>query len=185
MGRLMRKANRAAPSRPRPTNRPTVMVTPERDTPGCRARAWPTPMTSASSRPTSSIVRLPRTPSARASSSAPDDHHHGDEPDLVGVLLDGVGQQRAGYRRRHRRDRDQPAEPAVLRLAGFARGLGQAHDVVAEVGDRADQRAEVEGHVEGLLAATRCRRSRPSRTATGPGGGGPTTRSGGTRRVPG
>ena len=81
----------------------------------------------------------------------PHDHHHGDEPDLVGVLLDGVGQQRAGDRGRHGRQRDQPGEPAVLRARGSHGRPGQAHDVVAEVGDGPAQRAEVQRHVEGLL----------------------------------
>ena len=117
IGRLMRNANRAAPSRPSPTKRPTVIVTPERDTPGCRAMAWPTPMTRASVRLTSSIVRLPRAPSARASSRPPT------------MSITAISQIWSVFssiesansppddRGGHRRHEHQPPQAAVLRLA--------------------------------------------------------------------
>jgi len=40
MGVLKRKAKRAAVARSRSLNNPAVMVIPERETPGIRARAW-------------------------------------------------------------------------------------------------------------------------------------------------
>jgi hypothetical protein len=63
----MRKAKRAAPSRERPSTRPVVIVTPERDTPGWRATAWPAPMSSASRSVTSSAARVPVRRSAHPS----------------------------------------------------------------------------------------------------------------------
>src|SRR6266508_4012790 len=45
MGSASRNENLAADSRSSPRTRPAVMVTPERDTPGCSATAWATPST--------------------------------------------------------------------------------------------------------------------------------------------
>ena len=59
-GMLIRKAKRTAPSRSSPARRPAVIVMPERDTPGCSATAWPTPISTASRRVTSSTVASAR-----------------------------------------------------------------------------------------------------------------------------
>jgi hypothetical protein len=58
MGTLIRKENRAASSRRRPRKSPTVMVAPERETPGNRAAVWARPIPIASLKPSLSEVRV-------------------------------------------------------------------------------------------------------------------------------
>src|SRR5690606_27443471 len=57
IGIASRKENRDAVSRVMPRNRPAVMVTPERDVPGTRARAWAMPTRTASFQLSVSRVR--------------------------------------------------------------------------------------------------------------------------------
>ena len=66
IGSDSRNENRAAVSRSRPIARAAVIVTPERDTPGCSAIAWASPRKSPVRTP---IESMPRTLGMRLSTS--------------------------------------------------------------------------------------------------------------------
>jgi hypothetical protein len=83
-----------------------------------------------------------------------DDQHEDDETNLPEALFDQVIEQDADDEGRHRREDDEPGEPAVgvavERAVADRRHAGrdQPQPVRAEVGEKSDQRPDVEHHAE-------------------------------------
>ena len=104
-----------------------------------------------------SILRWPIGGRRRPSSRPNDDQRDGDDPRLAEVLVDLVLEHRADEGGRDRRQQQQPGDLALGRdrLAAAEDGppalADVHHEVLAEVGDDGDERAEVEGDVERLL----------------------------------
>ncbi len=144
-------ANRAAPSRPSPTNRPRLIVMPDRDRPGCRARAWPAPITRASRRVACSNVRRPSAPSAQASTNAPTMSITATSQIWSVVRSIGPANTTPATAAGTDETRTSRARRASFDSRSARQGAAQAHEVVAEVGDGAEQGPQVEGDVERLL----------------------------------
>ncbi len=189
-GIIIRKLSRAAASRSKPRRRAAVIVIPERDVPGFSASACAAPTITASRTPNSSTLRCPVDRSAHRQQQTEHDERDADDHRRAELLVDPRLEQRTGQRRRHRRQQEQPRQPPFRGGRSVAvdhepEPVSHVHrEVLAEVEDRGEERAEVEGDVERLLD-TRPSRSRPTRTATGRAAGARSTRSAGTPRAPG
>ena len=157
---------RAAASRSNRTNRPAVIVIPDRDVPGLRASAWAAPMSDGVAGLQVLDLAIARHPVGDAEQQPAEDQRDGDDRRRAEVLVDRVLE----HAPRPPPPAPSTAAAATRRAVGVAparrpqrgqSGPDVADEVVAEVDDGGDQRADVQGDVERLLDAL-VRRSRPS-----------------------
>ena len=139
--------SRVAVTRSRPRSRPAVIVAPDRETPGMRAKHCTSPMTSASAqgdRPRSRAApgvgagARPTTITALQS-----DQRGGHDPQVAQRAGDEVAGQQPDDRDRHRPEMTNQAEPVVERPRGPRRPPSprtqaddDPHDVLGEVDQR-------------------------------------------------
>ena len=114
------------------------------------------------------------------------EHEEADEVAACRAVLDEALEGDADEAGRDRADEQQPGEPLVGRLdATLAQaadpGAQDAHDLAPEVGEHGDERAQVQGDVEGLVEVGVVEEEVSSRTARARGSDGRSWRSAGTR----
>ena len=190
IGTSRRNERRAASSRLSFRKRPAVIVTPEREVPGIRARHWASPTPNALTNPRSSIERPGGTRSAIQRRIANTARRiaicHG-LPSFFSMKLSPLRRRaRPGLsrsRRTRRSARPQSRSAAARRSATKARI--KPAEIAPEVDDDGDQRPEVERYVERLVEVRIGPGGSASQTPTARGSGGPTRRPGATRSRPG
>ena len=157
IGIASRNEKRAADSRSMPMARAAVIVTPERDTPGCNASAWASPK----NRPVwgrigVQIAIASADPVDDVEDHAEDREHHGDQPRLTERVLDRALEQRSGDRPGDRADHERPRESFVDRADRASSDrrdpcLEVAPEIDPEIDHGPQQRPDVERDVEGLV----------------------------------
>ena len=113
-GTASRKENLAAPERDRPSARPAVMVTPEREVPGISARAC-AHADGDRLRPAEAVlVTVAPAEAVRGVHQETEQRQRArDEERLAKMMLDVVAEAEPDQSDRHRADEDLPREPAV------------------------------------------------------------------------
>ena len=153
-GTASRNENRAAPSRVRPSVRAIVIVTPEREVPGMSASACAQPISSASRQPTEYSSRSRRPKRSASHIRSPNSARVvGDRQGIAQLPLDHVTERQADEPDRNGAENDAPGEPRVLRQAAAGEGAepraNHREKLAPEIGDDGEQRADVNGDVEG------------------------------------